>query len=446
MAKAQTYQCAQCAATSPKWVGQCPGCGEWNTLEEAGDGAKFTQLKGNVVGKSLTLEGLSGHAKDAPRIPTQIGELDRVLGGGLVPGSAILVGGDPGIGKSTLLLQMQATLANNGKKMVYITGEESVAQVRLRASRLGLSNAPVLLAAATNVRDILATMQKEKPAALVVDSIQTMFVDSVASAPGTVTQVRNSAFELIAAAKQSETALILVGHVTKDGQIAGPKVLEHMVDTVLYAEGDAGQHYRLLRAVKNRFGAANEIGVFDMTEQGLQEVTNPSALFISGKAGEVSGSVIFPASEGSRVMLLEIQALVAPTQYSNPKRAVVGWDANRLSMLLAVLQTRANLPLMDKEVFLNVTGGIKITEPAADLAVAAAIVSALKNEPVKEDTVVFGEVGLSGEVRPVSGTESRLKEAAKLGFTRALTPPGKAPSVKGLSVEMVKYAGDLVRS
>lgn len=433
MAKpALNYICQSCGSVHPRWAGQCASCGAWDTIvEEASSG--FTKIKKDTKRNVVELVPLKGADETVAHIPTGITELDRVLGGGLVPGSAILIGGDPGIGKSTLLLQAVAAMAARNATCLYITGEESVEQVRLRGARLGLSDMPVQVAAATSVGDILSTLKGVKQKGLtllVIDSIQTMYVDSVESTPGTVSQVRTSAHELIAAAKQSGAVLVLVGHVTKEGQIAGPRVLEHMVDTVLYFEGDRGHSFRIVRAVKNRFGAANEIGVFEMTEQGLKEVANPSALFLSEREGGLPGSAVFAGMEGTRPMLLEVQALITPSYMSQPRRAVVGWDANRLAMLLAVLQARAGLQLADKEVYLNVAGGLRINEPAADLAVAAALISALSNQPVPPDTVFFGEIGLSGEVRQVSQAETRIREAAKLGFTRAVLPPSPKKRAK----------------
>ena len=374
-------------------------------------------------GKGLTLTTLTDTTAPPGRTRTTISELDRVLGGGLVEGSAILLGGDPGIGKSTLLLQAASRCATAGARMLYVSGEESLNQIQLRAERLGLKHAPVQLAAATSVRDILATIDTPTaPDVVVIDSIQTMFVDSIDSAPGSVAQVRASAHELIKAAKARGFALILVGHVTKDGQIAGPRVLEHMVDTVLYFEGDRGQLYRILRAVKNRFGATDEIGVFSMSDKGLEEVSNPSALFLHARETPVSGAAVFAGMEGSRPLLVEIQALVSSSGMSTPRRATVGFDSARLAMMLAVLETRAGLRFADKEVFLNVAGGLKINEPAADLAAALALISALLDKPVPALLVAFGEIGLTGEIRAVSRADTRIKEAAQLGFTRALTP------------------------
>ena len=406
-----------------RWAGKCDACGAWNSIvEEAGVEAVPKGLGGGKGGRRLEFVGLSGSAPPPPRMVTGIGELDRVTGGGLVAGSALLVGGDPGIGKSTLLLQAVAALSRDAA-CIYISGEEAVDQVRLRADRLGLANAPVQLAAATSLRDIAASLdQGQPPAVVVIDSIQTMYLDQLDSAPGTVAQVRTCASELIRLAKRRGFALFLVGHVTKDGQIAGPRVLEHMVDTVLYFEGERGHHFRILRAVKNRFGATDEIGVFAMTDAGLAGVANPSALFLAERRGNVSGSCVFAGIEGTRPMLVEIQALVAPTAFGTPRRAVIGWDAGRLAMVLAVLDSRCGLALGGNDVYLNVAGGLRIGEPAADLAVAAALLSSAQDIPVDADMVVFGEIGLSGEIRAVSQTEARLKEAAKLGFTKALVP------------------------
>jgi len=424
MAKAKSqFVCQNCGAVSPKWQGRCDSCGEWNTLvEEAGRIELPKGATGGKGGRKVEFFGLKGSAPPPPRRATGIGELDRVCGGGLVAGSAILVGGDPGIGKSTLLLQAVAGLAKTSG-CVYVTGEEAIDQVRLRAARLGLSGASVKLAAVTNVRDIVASLDNgPAPDVVVIDSIQTMFADTIDSAPGTVTQVRTCAHELIQVAKRRGFALFLVGHVTKEGTLAGPRVLEHMVDTVLYFEGDRGHQFRILRAVKNRFGATDEIGVFEMTDDGLQEVTNPSALFLAERRGNVSGSCVFAGLEGTRPVLVEIQALVAPTSFGTPRRAVVGWDSARLNMVIAVLEARAGVALGQNDVYLNVAGGLRIQEPAADLAVAAALISALSGDPVPADTVVFGEIGLSGEVRAVAQREVRLKEAGKLGFKTAWAP------------------------
>ena len=406
--------------------------------------------------KKIEFAGLDGGTALEPRRATGVAEFDRVCGGGLVPGSTVLIGGDPGIGKSTLLLQVAAALGTEGKgksgamPCAYISGEEAVEQLRMRARRLGLDGARVPLATTTSVRDIAASLDSaEAPVAVVVDSIQTLYVDSLESAPGTVSQVRASAQELIRLARARGFTLLLVGHVTKDGQLAGPKVLEHMVDTVLTIEGERGHQFRILRATKNRFGPTDEIGVFEMTNGGLMEVANPSALFLSERRGDVSGAAVFAGLEGTRPVLVEIQALVSPSPLATPRRAVVGWDAARLAMLLAVLEARCGLALSGKEVYLNVAGGLRITEPAADLAVAAALVSALNGHPVAPETVVFGEIGLSGEVRLVSQAEARLKEAAKLGFTAALTPARRrkdaaATGHAGLEVQEIAHLQDLV--
>lgn len=367
---------------------------------------------------------LSGAETALSRIPTGIKELDRVSGGGLVPGSAILVGGDPGIGKSTLLLQVCASIANAPSKpeCYYISGEEAIDQVRIRAKRLGLEQSPVNLASTTDVKDIIETLDKSDAAVVIIDSIQTMYLEEVESTPGSVAQVRACAYELIKLAKKKGFVLFLVGHVTKQGAIAGPRVLEHMVDTVLYFEGERGHHFRILRAVKNRYGATDEIGVFEMQDKGLVEVENPSALFLAERQGNISGSCVFAGIEGSRPVLVEIQALVSPTSYASPKRAVVGWDSNRLAMVLAVLEARCGMNLSSQDIYLNIAGGLKISEPAADLAVAMAVISSMTNKPLPSDTVIFGEIGLSGEIRAVSQPNSRLKEAHKLGFASAIMP------------------------
>ncbi|MGJ3259450.1 MAG: DNA repair protein RadA [Rhodospirillales bacterium] len=423
MAKAKsTYVCQECGATHPKWMGRCDACGAWNSLTEEAAAESAPKGLGGKRGKKIEFVGLDGHEKDPPRRVAGIAEFDRVLGGGLVPGSAVLVGGDPGIGKSTLLMQVTACLADTGKTL-YISGEEAIAQLRLRARRLGLDKAPVSLAAATSVRDIVATLDTpDKLDVVVIDSIQTMFLDNLESAPGTVSQVRASAQELIRLAKRRGFALLLVGHVTKEGTLAGPRVLEHMVDTVLHFEGERSHQFRILRTVKNRFGPADEIGVFEMSDAGLEEVENPSELFLGEREGDVSGAAVFAGIEGSRPVLVEIQALVAPSALATPRRAVIGWDSGRLAMVMAVLDTRCGLALGPLDVYLNVAGGLKISEPAADLAVAAALLSSESGEAITGGTVIFGEIGLSGEIRPVSRIDARLKEAAKLGFTRAIVP------------------------
>ncbi len=426
MAKAQkSYICQSCGAISTRWAGKCDACNEWNTIqEETADASVPKGLSGKQKGRVIDFVDLrNDQSKTYPRHQTKIEEFDRVTGGGLVPGAAILIGGDPGIGKSTLLLQSVCALTNNKVGCVYISGEESTDQIRMRANRLGLGETPVRLASATNVRDILESVKAEKEIQLlIIDSIQTMYVDNIDSAPGTVTQVRTSAQEIIRMAKSKGIAVIFVGHVTKDGQIAGPRVLEHLVDTVLYFEGDRSHQFRILRAVKNRFGPTDEIGVFEMAEQGLIEVANPSALFLSQRHEDAAGSAVLAALEGTRPLLVEVQALVAPSSLASPRRSVLGWDNNRLAMIVAVLETRCGISLSSHDIFLNIAGGIRINEPAADLAVAAALISALSTVPLPADTVFFGEIGLAGEVRQVAQPDVRLKESSKLGFERATIP------------------------
>lgn len=443
---ATLFVCQSCGSSHNKWAGKCEGCGEWNTIvEEIGATERPPQGLGKAKGRVIDFAPLSGVSSVQPRRTTGIAEFDRVTGGGLVPGSAILIGGDPGIGKSTILLQAVAKLAA-GAKCAYVSGEESVDQVRMRAHRLGMDAAPVRLASATSVRDIIATMERESFDVVVIDSIQTMYLDNLDSAPGTVAQVRASAQELIRAAKRRGTCLLIVGHVTKDGQIAGPRVLEHMVDTVLYFEGDRGHTFRILRAVKNRFGPTDEIGVFEMGELGLAEVENPSALFLSQRSQEISGSAVFAGMEGTRPVLVEVQALVAPSPLGTPRRAVIGWDSARLAMVLAVLEARCGLAIGPNDVYLNVAGGLRITEPAADLAVAAALASSLSGVAVPSDMVIFGEIGLSGEVRNVGQTETRLKEASKLGFKNAMIPHNlKTKEKKGdMRLTQVQHLKDIL--
>src|SRR5712692_366906 len=448
------YVCQQCGTAQPKWAGRCDDCGGWNTLVEEAVRESAPKGLGSGKGRKLAFVGLDGVAQAMARRLSGMAEFDRVCGGGLVPGSALLVGGDPGIGKSTVLLQVVAALsagkAGERLRCAYISGEESLDQVRLRAARLAVAGAPVQLAAATSVRDIVASLDHaEPPDVVVVDSIQTMYVDTLDSAPGTVSQVRASAQELIRLAKQRGFCVVLVGHVTKEGLIAGPRVLEHMVDTVLYFEGERGHQFRILRAVKNRFGPTDEIGVFEMTDAGLAEVPNPSALFLAERSQDVSGAAIFAGMEGTRPVLVEIQALVAPSPPGTPRRAVVGWDGNRLAMIMAVLDARCGLAIGANDIYLNVAGGLRIGEPAADLAVAAALISALTEQPVPSECVVFGEIGLSGEVRAVSQSDARLKEASKLGFSSALIPPrrgkgGKPPREGGIAVTEIAHLRDLV--
>jgi len=438
MAKTASFTCTACGASFTKWSGRCDGCGDWNTIVEEAPLASGPAAKslGAKRGRGIQLTDLASQEVPPPRTLSGLSELDRVLGGGLVAGSAILVGGDPGIGKSTLLLQAAARFALAGVKTLYVSGEEASAQVRMRAQRLGLGTAPVQLAAETNLRDILTTLDAERPGLVIIDSIQTMWADTVESAPGSVAQVRAAAHELTSFAKRRGISVVMVGHVTKEGQIAGPRVVEHMVDTVLYFEGERGHQFRILRSVKNRFGPADEIGVFEMTGDGLAEVTNPSALFLSERGTPAPGSVVFAGIEGTRPVLCEIQALVAPTPHSQPRRSVVGWDGGRLAMVLAVLEARCAIPFAGLDVYLNVAGGLKIAEPAADLAVAAALLSAREDVALPPETVIFGEISLSGALRPVGQAENRLKEAQKLGFTSAIIPAGgKVAGDGGLTVQ-----------
>ncbi len=453
------YACQQCGALAPKWAGRCEACGAWNSMVEELPRATPPKGLGPAAGRRgarLDFVALRGETAGPPRLLTGIAELDRVCGGGLVPGSTILIGGDPGIGKSTLVLQAAALLAAGGSEAAYITGEEAIDQVRLRAERLGVADTPVRLASAASVRDIMAALDDRKaPDLVVIDSIQTMYLDTLDSAPGTVSQVRGAAQELIGLAKRRGLIVVLVGHVTKEGLIAGPRVLEHMVDTVLYFEGERGHQFRILRAVKNRFGATDEIGVFEMSDRGLVEVPNPSALFLADRAsadaepgedgGKTAGAAVFAGIEGTRPVLVEIQALVAPSLLGTPRRAVVGWDSTRLAMITAVLDARCGLSVGANDIYLNIAGGLRIVEPAADLAVAAALVSALTETPVPADTVVFGEIGLSGRVRPVAHAEARLKEAAKLGFAEAWVPAGRvARTGDGMATVAIGHLGELV--
>ena len=441
MAKAKTiYTCTECGASEPKWQGQCPSCMSWNTLvesiAESGSANRYAN-KFEGLTQSSALQKLSSiKAADIARQPTGISEFDRVLGGGLVEGGVVLIGGDPGIGKSTLLLQV---LCHLGKvsPAIYVSGEESPQQIAMRAKRLGLDASEVELLAEINLEKILATLQTHKPDIAVIDSIQTVYSEALQSAPGSVAQVRECSAQLTRLAKQLGITVILVGHVTKEGSLAGPRVLEHIVDTVLYFEGDQNSSFRLIRAFKNRFGAVNELGVFAMTEHGLREVSNPSALFLSHHESQVAGSCITVTMEGTRPLLIEIQALVDESHAPNPKRLATGLEQNRLAMLLAVLNRHAGIPCFDQDVFINAVGGVKIAEPAVDLAVILSIVSSLKNKPLDNKLIVFGEVGLAGEVRPVQGGQIRLKEAAKLGFTKAVVPKANAPKAKIAGLEVI---------
>jgi DNA repair protein RadA/Sms len=451
MSKNRTvYVCDACGGRTLQWAGQCPECGGWNTLVEApvpGRSVK-SPVRGGYAGETAVrpLSEVEGEAQ--PRLGSGLAELDRVLGGGLVAGSVTLIGGDPGIGKSTLLLQSAANLAVS-QRVLYVTGEESLEQVGLRARRLGVAGKPLQLAAETGVERLLETAARARPAVLVVDSIQTMFTETLQSAPGSVAQLRESTAMLVRFAKHSGTAVLLVGHVTKEGAIAGPRVLEHMVDTVLYFENDAGSRYRVIRAVKNRFGAANELGVFAMTEDGLKEVKNPSAIFLSRHAEAVSGSAITVIREGSRPMLIEVQALVDDSQLSNPRRVAVGLDANRISMLLAVMHRHSGIAMAGQDVFVNVVGGLRVNETAADLPVLMAALSSFKDRPLPNDLILFGEVGLAGEIRPVYNGEERLREAAKHGFKRAIVPKGNAPrkgGVEGIEVIQVNRLSEALNA
>lgn len=443
MAKSRKhYECQACGAISPKWAGQCTDCGEWNTLIESINTPVTVSNDriGNYTGSAPTICNLDeADLTDEIRQTTHIEELDRAIGGGLVTGSVVLIGGDPGIGKSTLLLQLLSSLAKDGINTLYVSGEESPRQVALRGKRLGLELTDLRLLTETNVERILAIAQKESPEVMVVDSIQTIHTDQLSSAPGNVAQVRESAAKIVRFAKQTGTTILLVGHVTKDGALAGPRVLEHMVDTVLYFEGDSGSRFRLIRAIKNRFGAVNELGVFAMTDTGLKGVNNPSAIFLSRHEEAAAGSVVMVTREGTRPLMVEVQALVDESKLSNPRRVAVGMEQNRLGMLLAVLHRHAGIVTFDQDVFINIVGGVRLTETGGDLAVILAILSSLRNQPLPSDLVVFGEVGLTGELRPVQNGQERLKEAQKHGFKRAIVPKANLPkqSIKGLEIEGV---------
>lgn len=425
MVKNTQYHCQQCGAISPKWTGKCESCGAWNSMVEEQISARPSLTKSAKLAKKIEFSSLKELKMEQKkeRMLSGIIEFDRVTGGGIVPGSIILIGGDPGIGKSTLLLQLACSLSQNKRQTVYISGEESADQVRLRGERLGVEKNEIGIATSTNAIEISETIKRIPQLELIIiDSIQTMYLPTLDSSPGTVSQVRASAQELIYAAKTNDTALIFVGHVTKDGAIAGPRVLEHMVDSVLHFEGDRSHHFRILRGIKNRFGATDEIGVFEMTSKGLTQISNPSELFLTERKNEVAGTAVFAAIEGSRTLLVEIEALVAPSSLASPRRNVVGWETSRLSMLTAVLEARCGMPLSGRDIFLNVAGGLKIQEPAADLAVAAALISSVTNRPLPNRSIFFGEIALSAQIRQVSQAEQRLKEAKKLGFEKAFLP------------------------
>lgn len=448
MAKANCqFVCQSCGAVSNKWAGQCANCGEWNSIVEEGVAAPVSGARGARMpkGRPSRLVPLKGESPVPPRLKTGIEELDRVAGGGFVPGSGVLIGGDPGIGKSTLLTQAMALLANKGERVIYVTGEEAIAQVRMRAERLGLKDSDVLLAAETNVSDIIATLSEgPPPSVVVIDSIQTLWSPVIDAAPGTVSQLRAGSEALIRFAKQKGTTILFVGHVTKDGQIAGPKLIEHMVDTVLYFEGDRGHQFRILRAVKNRFGPTDEIGVFEMSDEGLKEVANPSSLFIGSREAGTPGSAVFAGMEGTRPLLIEVQALVSPSSLGTPRRAVVGWDNNRLAMVLAVLEARSGIQISSHDVYLNVAGGLRVREPAADLAVAAALISSLTGSPLPVDAIFFGEIALSGAVRAVGQAGNRLKEAEKLGLQQAIVASrSELPKKSGLTIKTIDDLGAL---
>jgi len=440
MAKARTvYACTECGGASPKWQGQCPHCGAWNTLVESVATPAPTRFQSVAGGRSPVRPLSSIVARENPRVPSGLDEFDRVLGGGLVPGGVILLGGDPGIGKSTLLLQAGAALGE-AHKVLYVTGEESVEQIALRAERLGLVNAPLELLAEVQLEAIIAAIGEAQPEIVVVDSIQTVYTEALASAPGSVSQVRECAAQLTRLAKQRGIVVVFVGHVTKEGAIAGPRVLEHIVDTVLYFEGDPHSAFRLVRAIKNRFGAANELGVFAMTERGLKGVSNPSALFLSHHAEPVPGSAIVATLEGSRPLLVEIQALVDPVAGASPRRLAVGLDPQRLALLLAVLHRHGGVEVGGYDVFVNAVGGVRIDEPAADMAVLLAIDSSFKNRALPHKLLVFGEVGLAGEIRPVQRGQERIREAVKLGFRTVLCPTANRPkqSIEGIEIVPVE--------
>lgn len=438
------YVCQSCGAVHGKWAGQCAACGQWNTIVEETRSAPPGALKPAATSRSrgLSFETLQSENPEPPRLVTGVAEFDRVCGGGVVPGSAILLSGDPGVGKSTLLLEVCARAALAGRRVAYISGEEAIEQIRSRARRMGLAQAPVELASATALREILSTLKRERFDIVVIDSIQTLWSDVHEAGPGSIVQVRACAAEMVRLAKAGGPAVILVGHVTKDGQVAGPRVVEHMVDAVMTFEGERGYPFRILRAGKNRFGATDEIGVFEMGDAGLREVANPSALFLGEGKERAPGAAVFAGIEGSRPVLVEIQALVAPSAYGTPRRAVVGWDSGRLAMVLAVLEARCGLGFGDRDVYLNVAGGLRVNEPAADLAAAAALISSATDMPLPQGCVVFGEIGLSGEVRAVGRAEARLREAMKLGFDQALSPPlnGKAGAARITAVTRLSEA------
>ena len=446
MAKSQSqFVCQSCGTVHSKWIGKCEGCGEWNTLVEEVVTSAPGGLKGSTrkTAGQMEFTGLNDEIERPERIMLGVEELDRVFGGGLVPASATLIGGDPGIGKSTLLLQVAARLARNGLEVAYVSGEEAAAQIQDRAIRLKIANSPVKLATETDLRTILGSLKRTKPDFVVIDSIQTIWSDSIEAAPGSVSQVRACSQELVRYAKKSGCALVMVGHVTKDGQIAGPRVVEHMVDTVFYFEGERGHQFRILRAVKNRFGPTDEIGIFEMHQFGLSPASEPSALFLSSDDNQTGGAAVFAAMEGSRPVLAEVQALAGPSAYGTPRRSVVGWDSNRLAMLIAVMEARCGIQMGPRDIYLSVAGGYRIAEPAGDLAAAAALMSSLADQPLPEKSIFFGEIALSGAIRPVSRMEARLKEAERLGFRRAFGPEGPQKQIGDLTYTPFTRLGDL---
>ena len=448
MAKAKTiYVCTACGGSTPRWQGQCPACQAWNTLEESLSESTSTNARFQGLAQAVPRQKLSAiKAEDMPRLPTGVDEFDRVLGGGLVPGGVVLIGGDPGIGKSTLLLQALAEMSAAGVSVLYSSGEESAAQIALRAKRIALAAPQLEVLAEIQLEKLLTTIDSARPQVVVVDSIQTVYSDALTSAPGSVAQVRECAAQLTRYAKSTGICMLMVGHVTKDGHLAGPRVLEHIVDTVLYFEGDTHSSFRLVRSIKNRFGAVNELGVFAMTEKGLKGVSNPSAIFLSQHAEMVPGACVLVTQEGSRPLLVEIQALVDTAHIPNPRRLAVGLEQHRLAMLLAVLHRHAGIACFDQDVFLNAVGGVKISEPAADLAVLLAIQSSIRNRALPKELIVFGEVGLAGEIRPCPRGQERLKEAAKLGFTIAIIPKANLPKSKipGLRVIPVERIDEAI--
>jgi len=451
MAKDKThFSCQVCGGQAPKWIGKCPDCGGWNTMveerEQTGRGA-VAQYVETPKSRPTPISDIKGEGEH--RTQVGIGELDRVLGGGLVKGSAVLVGGDPGIGKSTLMLQAMEALANAGGRVLYVSGEESARQIKIRGERLGAKSAGLLVMAENTLEEILISSSAVKPTAVVVDSIQTLFTPTISSAPGSISQVRECAGQLVMYAKKTGTPVFIVGHVTKDGSIAGPRVLEHMVDTVLYFEGDRGHAFRILRAVKNRYGSTNEIGVFEMKGEGLREVKNPSEIFLAERREEVSGSVVVSTIEGTRPIMAELQALVTPTSFGNPRRTAIGVDYGRFTLLLAVLEKRVGLSLMGQDIYVNVVGGLKVEEPSVDLGLVASVASAFRDTPVPYRTLVMGEVGLGGEVRAVTQAEVRVREAAKLGFDRCVLPASslkKMPKVKGIELVGVEQVDDALQA